>query len=151
MLATPIFHHKLPSFNEPFASLDLANKVRIILFNPTADSGTMGFQGTARDSMECNLMPTPMLLVQQPVVQLLTSRQSSFTNEGRITPTFDDTVKKSGREGRGRRAMSYSTKEHTYLLCGMKIISDSFNASESSPEWKLLYKLMVDQYYNAYG
>jgi hypothetical protein len=30
----------------------------------------------------------------------------------------------------------------------MKIIPNSFNASESSPEWKSLYKLMVEQYYN---
>jgi hypothetical protein len=33
----------------------------------------------------------------------------------------------------------------------MKNISNSFNASESFPEWKWLYKLMVEQYYNAYG
>jgi hypothetical protein len=33
----------------------------------------------------------------------------------------------------------------------MKIIPNSINASESSPEWKSLYKLKVEQYYNAYG
>jgi hypothetical protein len=71
--------------------------------------------------------------------------------EDRITPTFDDTAKKSGREGRERGVMSYSAEENTYLLSGMKIISDSFNASESSLEWKSLYKLMVEQYYNAHG
>jgi hypothetical protein len=47
--------------------------------------------------------------------------------------------------------MSYSAEEHTYLLSGMKIIPNSFNASESLPEWKSLHKLMVEQYYNPYG
>jgi hypothetical protein len=75
-LATTRFPHKLPSFNEPFASLDSANKVRATLFRPTADSGTIGFQDTAGDSRERNSSSTPMLSVQQPVVQLLTSRQS---------------------------------------------------------------------------
>jgi hypothetical protein len=60
-LATAMFPHILPLCNEPFASLDLANKVRTTLFSPTADSGTIGFQGTARDSRERNSMPTPML------------------------------------------------------------------------------------------
>jgi hypothetical protein len=78
-------------------------------------------------------MPTPMLSIQQPVVQLLTSRQSSFTDEGRI---IDDTANKSGRERREMGAVSYSAEDHTYLLSGMKNISNSFNASESFPEWK---------------
>jgi hypothetical protein len=82
--------------------------------------------------------------VQQPVAQLLSKRSSSFTSEGRITPTFDEAQKK----GREKGAVSYSAEEHTYLLSGMKIIPNSFNASESLPEWKSLYKLMVEQYYN---
>jgi hypothetical protein len=47
--------------------------------------------------------------------------------------------------------MSYSAEEHVYLFSGMKTITNSFNASESSPEWKSLYKLMVEQYYKIYG
>jgi len=46
------------------------------------------------------------------------SPQSVSTNEGRITPVFDEVVKgsKSGKEGRERGVMSYSVEEHTYLL-----------------------------------
>jgi len=46
------------------------------------------------------------------------SPQSATTNEGRITPVFDEAVKgsKSGKEGRERGVMSYSVEEHTYLL-----------------------------------
>jgi hypothetical protein len=145
--------HKLPSFNESFASLDSDSNVRTTLFSPTADIVTMGFhgsagaKGTARDR-ERTSTPTPMLGVQQPVFQPVT-RQSSFSNEGRITPTFDDGAKKV--TGREKGAMSYSAEEHVYLLSGMKTITDSFNASESSPEWKSLYKLMVEQYYKTYG
>jgi hypothetical protein len=47
--------------------------------------------------------------------------------------------------------MSYSAEEHTYLLSGMKIIPNSFNASESLLKWKSLHKLMIEQYYNPYG
>jgi hypothetical protein len=47
--------------------------------------------------------------------------------------------------------MSYSVEEHTYLLSGMNSVTVSFNASESSLELKALYKLMVEQYYNAFG
>ncbi len=54
-----------------------------------------------------------------------------------------------GWEGRERGVMSYSVE--AYLLSGMKSVADSFNASESSLEWKALYKLMVGQYHNAFG
>jgi len=38
---------KLSSFNESFASLESASNVRTTFFSPTADSATMGFQGSA--------------------------------------------------------------------------------------------------------
>jgi hypothetical protein len=81
------------------------------------------------------------------------STQLAFTNEGRITPTFDEAVKgsKSGREGRERGAMSYYVEEHTYLFSSMKSVANLFHASKSSSEWKALYKLMVGQYNNAFG
>ena len=145
--------HKLSSMNASFASLDSDSNVITTLFSPTADSGTVGFQGSAlakgtvRDR-ERTSTPTPMLGVQQPVFQPVT-RQSSFSNEGRITPTFDDGAKKM--MGREKGAMSYSAEDHIYLLSGMKTITDSFNATESSPEWKSLYKLMVEQYYKING
>jgi hypothetical protein len=75
-----------------FASLDSANKVRTTLFSPTADSGTQGFQGTARDSRERNSTPTPMLGVQQPVAQLLTSRQSSVNKATFSNQTAANTI-----------------------------------------------------------
>jgi hypothetical protein len=139
--------------NASFASLDSDSNVITTLFSPTADSGTVGFQGSAlakgtvRDR-ERTSTPTPILSVQQPVVMQVT-RQSSFPNEGRITPTFDDGAKKL--TGREKGAMSYPAEEHVYLLSGMKTITKSFNASESSLEWKSLYKLMVEQYYKIYG
>ena len=67
-------------------------------------------KGTARDR-ERTSMPAPMLGVQQPV---------------------DDGAKKL--MGREKGAKSYSAEEHVYLLSGMKTITNSFNASESSPE-----------------
>jgi hypothetical protein len=145
--------HKLSSMNASFASLDSDSNVITTLFSPTADSGTVGFQGSAlakgtvRDR-ERTSTPTPILSVQQPVVMQVT-RQSSFPNEGRSTPTFDDGAKKL--TGREKGAMSYPAEEHVYLLSGMKTITKSFNASESSLEWKSLYKLMVEQYYKIYG
>jgi hypothetical protein len=134
---------KLSLFKESFVSLDSDDTVRASLFSPTAVNGTMSFQSTPMDR-NSTLTPMSVVSVQQPVAQLLSKRSSSFTSEGRITPTFDEAQKK----GREKGAVSYSAEEHTYLLSGMKIIPNSFNASESLPEWKSLYKLMVEQYYN---
>jgi hypothetical protein len=41
--------------------VDLVDNVRTTLFSPTADNGTMGFEGTARDIREHKSMPIPML------------------------------------------------------------------------------------------
>jgi len=69
--------HKLSYMNASFASLDSDSNVITTLFSPTADSDTMGFQGsasakgTARDR-ERTSTPTLMLSVQQPVVMQVT-------------------------------------------------------------------------------
>jgi hypothetical protein len=76
------------------------------------------------------------------------------SNGGRTTPSIDDGVGKTvktGREGREKGALSYLAAEHLFLLQSIELVKDSFGASESSPEWKEVHKLMVEGYYGKLG
>jgi len=95
-----------------------------------------------------------------PVVQVGPTMQNSSggrttpSNGGRTTPSIDDVVGKAvktGREGREKGALSYSAAEHLFLLQSIELVKDSFGASESSPEWKEVHKLMVEGYYGKLG
>jgi len=82
------------------------------------------------------------------------SGRTTPSNGGRTTPSIDDVVGKAvktGREGREKGALSYSAAEHLFLLQSIELVKDSFGASESSPEWKEVHKLMVEGYYGKLG
>jgi hypothetical protein len=81
-------------------------------------------------------------------------RRTTPSNGGRTTPSIDDGVGKAiktGREGREKGALLYSAAEHLFLLQSIELVKDSFGASESSPEWKEVHKLMVEGYYGKLG
>ncbi len=58
---------------------------------------------------------------------------------------------KTGREGREKGAVAYCEAEHIALLSYIGEVPDSFNASESSEEWKAVYSAMVNGYYIPIG
>jgi hypothetical protein len=58
---------------------------------------------------------------------------------------------KTGKEGREKGAVSYSSAEHVYLLQTMLEVPDSFYALESSPEWKEVYPIMCEEFYAKVG
>jgi hypothetical protein len=58
---------------------------------------------------------------------------------------------KTGREGREKVAVAYCEAEHVALLSYIGEVPDSFNASESSEEWKAVYSAMVNKYYIPIG
>jgi hypothetical protein len=87
-----------------------------------------------------------------PVVQVGQTMQDS--SGGGTTPSIDDGVGKAvktGREGREKGALSYLATEHLFVLQSIELVKDSFGASESSPEWKEVHKLMVEGYYGKLG
>jgi hypothetical protein len=55
-------------------------------------------------------------------------------------------IAKTGREGREKGAVAYCEAEHVALLSYIGEVPDSFNASESSEEWKAVYSSMVKGY-----
>ena len=48
--------------------------------------------------------------------------------------------------GREKGAFAYGADEHIALLSLIQLVPSSFNASESSPEWREAHKKMVDVY-----
>jgi hypothetical protein len=79
----------------------------------------------------------------------------SSVSDGRNTPLFDlqgvAKAGKTGKDGREKGAVAYCAAEHTDLLTYIAAVPDSFNASESSDEWKMVYKAMVQGYYMNLG
>jgi len=57
----------------------------------------------------------------------------------------DDLAAKKG--GKASGSMAYGTAEHDALLSIISEVPDSFNASESSPQWEAVFKAMVEQFY----
>jgi hypothetical protein len=58
---------------------------------------------------------------------------------------LDDIAAKKG--GRASGSMAYGTAEHVAQLSIISEVPDSFNASESSPQWEAVFKAMVEQFY----
>jgi hypothetical protein len=58
---------------------------------------------------------------------------------------LDDIAAKKG--GRASGSTAYSRTEHVALLSIIADTPDSFNASESSPQWEAVFKAMVEQFY----
>ena len=70
-------------------------------------------------------------------------RQGSFT-------VFDpDALSSKKPSGREKGAATYSSVEHVALLSIMSQVPDSFNCSESSPQWEEVYKRMIGEFYQA--
>ena len=74
---------------------------------------------------------------------------------GRSTPTVlqlgtvDDKPEKGngGETGREKGAVAYSAAEHAALLNLLVQQPDSFNSSESSPEWRIVHGVLCKTYY----
>jgi len=61
---------------------------------------------------------------------------------------FDpDTLRSKKPSGREKGAATYSSVEHVALLSIMSQVPDSFNCSESSPQWEEVYKRMISEFY----
>jgi hypothetical protein len=70
-------------------------------------------------------------------------RQGSFAF---FDPDALSSKKPSGRE---KGAATYSLVEHVALLSIMSQVPDSFNCSESSPQWEEVYKRMIAKFYQS--
>jgi hypothetical protein len=57
----------------------------------------------------------------------------------------DDIAAKKGARALGSTVCG--TTEHVALLSIISEVPDSFNASESSPQWEAVFKAMVEQFY----
>jgi hypothetical protein len=88
-----------------------------------------------------------------------TGRQNSegisSVSDGRVTPSFDlqgvAKGEKAGKDGKEKGAVAYCAAEHTALLTCIIAAPDSSNASESSEEWKIVYKAMLQGFYMNLG
>jgi hypothetical protein len=80
------------------------------------------------------------------------SGANSHSTTGANTPTSfmqADVVATSKGDkltGREKGAFVYGVDEHLALLSFIQLVPSSFNASESSPEWKEVHKKMVEVY-----
>jgi hypothetical protein len=74
---------------------------------------------------------------------LLIPRQGSFA-------VFDpDALSSKKPSGREKGAATYSSVEHVALLSIMSQVPDSFNCSESPPQWEEVYKRMITEFYQS--
>jgi hypothetical protein len=142
---------------------------------PSSSSGKSSSAGsgmttpTAFRAVDSNCNPTPSMLFSAPSsshatapvalqreVPLVTRDEVvlACSSSGRTTPVNSG----SGRTtpvnamkkpmGRERGAFAYGAEEHLTLLAFIKLVPNSFNSSETSPEWQEVHKKMVDVYNN---
>jgi hypothetical protein len=130
-----------------------------------ADTPPLGASHTAflADETSVSYSKHPMLsLGYSPLFASLmgTSMENtegiSSVSDGRVTLSCDlqgvaKGGKTGGKDGREKGAVAYCAAEHAALLTYITAVPDSFNASESSEEWKMVYKAMVQGYYMNLG
>jgi hypothetical protein len=129
-----------------------------------ADTPSLGASHTAflADGTSVSYSKHPMpFLGYNPLIASLMGTGTENTEgissvpDGRVTPSFElQGVTKGGETGKDDRekgAVAYCAAEHTALLTYIIAMTDSFNASESSEEWKKVYKAMVKGYYMNLG
>jgi hypothetical protein len=102
----------------------------------------------------------PFIFLSPNAGASVSSRRSSNVSSGRTTPTelLNSSVATSKTEkggnnksGREKGAYAYSAEEHSALLKLLMSEPNSFNSSESSPEWRKVHKDMVERYYLQLG
>jgi hypothetical protein len=68
-----------------------------------------------------------------------------------VTLMFHLTRKFDEKKGREKGAVAYGVEEHLTLLRVVSATSNFFNSSETSPEWRAVYKEMCKSYYVHWG
>jgi len=100
-----------------------------------ASALTVGSNATSHISFDTQAPPNTTI---RPI-----PRQGSFTV---LDPDGLSSKKPTGRE---KGAATYSSVEHVALLSIMSQVPDSFNCSESSPQWDQVYQRMIVEFYQA--
>jgi hypothetical protein len=79
------------------------------------------------------------------VMLLLTSRSILKVHRTRHFARFlgRDRLASEKPSGREKGSSAYSSVEHVALLSTMSQVPDAFNCSESSPQWKEVFKRMI--------
>ena len=134
----------------------------IVTQSPDAVVPTTGvLSGTQQlPSSKSNDRVSPLIFLSPNAGASVSSHRSSSVSSGRTTPTelLNSSVATSKTEkggnnksGREKGAYAYSAEEHSALLKLLMSEPNSFNSSESSPEWRKVHKDMVERYYLQLG
>jgi hypothetical protein len=134
----------------------------IVTQSPDAVVPTTGVLSATQQlsSSNGNDRVSPLIFLSPNAGASVSSRRSSSVSSGRTTPTelLNSSVGTSKTEkggnnksGREKVAYAYSAEEHSALLKLLMSEPNSFNSSESSPEWRKVHKDMVESYYLQLG
>jgi hypothetical protein len=103
---------------------------------------------------------SPLIFLSPNAGAPASSRRSSSVSSGRTTPTeMLSTSVAAGKtekacknkSGREKGTYAYNAEEHSALLKLLMCKPNSFNSSESLPEWRKVHKDMIDNYYLQLG
>ncbi len=96
--------------------------------------------------VECpdGILPIQTVLQEPSINELASSKCSSEDVLAVEAPTEKVPLKKA--IGHGKGSLGYSAEEHVALLSCISATPNSFNASESSPEWRAVQQKMLDVY-----
>ncbi len=121
------------------------NGVSYIVMNPAA-LVPVG-QTNALVSVERldGILPTQTVL-QQPPINHLASSQCSSEDVLDVEAPIEKVPSKKAI-GHEKGSLGYSAEEHVALLSCISATPNSFNASESSPEWKAVHQKMLEVYH----
>jgi hypothetical protein len=103
----------------------------------------------------CRLSPLPILdmagnrLVS--IKQFNSDIDVSSDRDAAVTNSDGNGTKVDEKTGREKGAVVYGVEEHLTLLHVVSATSNSFNSSETSPEWRAAYKEMCKSYYVHWG
>jgi hypothetical protein len=96
------------------------------------------------DSSTTTFVPVPPIQAEVQVAASDTDESSEVVSDADQGTNTKKAPKKNGRSGIS--AVGYSADEHAMLLSFISVVPHFFNASETSPEWREVYKKMVEVY-----
>jgi hypothetical protein len=154
--------HTLSQKSSASASSNSNGTSPIVTQSPDAVLPTTGVLSAAQQlpSGSTNERVSPLIFLSPNAGASASSHRSSSVSSGRTTPTeMLSTSAAAGKtekvgnnkSGREKGAYTYSTEEHSALLKLLMCEPNSFNSSESSPEWRKVHKDMVENYYLQLG
>jgi hypothetical protein len=80
-----------------------------------------------------------------------TDADVSSDRDAAVSISDSNGTKFDEKKGHKNGAVAYGVEEHLTLLCFVSATPNSFNSSETSPEWRAVYKEMCKSYYVHWG